>query len=250
MFRALSALATAMVLSLATVGCITTEAERQQADALRELGLTYLHEGHTPDAIDMLQQSLELNPKDARTHHELGLAYFSREIYPEAEASMLRGLELDPKLSEARLNLSSLYIASGRYQDAIDQLNLIVSDPLYRRPHRAHNNLGWAHYKLGQYEQAETAYRKALKLAPGFCQAHFNLALVMEATSRPDLAAKQFQRAVEKCPNDGRYQLEYAAILMRMERFGEAIPYLERVSAADPDGLLGDRAREYLQVVP
>lgn len=248
MVRTIPALAAVVMLLVATA-CTASVEKQRQADAFRELGLSYLHEGNTPGAIDMLTQARDLNPKDARVHHELGLAYFARELYPEAEASMLRALELDPDLSEARLNLASLYIASGRYEEAATYLRQAIADPLYRRPHRAYNNLGWAYYKTGQLEEAERAYKKALSLAPGFCQAHFNLAVLKDETGDVVAATRHYGKAVELCPRDARFLLEYAAILVRQGRDDEALPYLERVSEADPDGELGDRAREYLQVV-
>lgn len=231
------------------VACVTAE-EAKQADSLRELGLTYLHEGDTPGAIETFRKALELNPKDARVHHELGLAYFSRNLYPEAEREMLEALALDPTLSEARLNLASLYVAAGRYEDAIPLLQAVVDDPVYRKPYRAWCNLGWAYHQLGRVEEAEAAYKQALAIAPSFCQAHYNRGLLWEEQGDFGRAERSYEKAATNCPQDARYLFSYGVALVRLERHDEARRYLERVSNADPEGELGARAREYLQVLP
>lgn len=236
------------LLALFTFGCVTAE-DVKKADAFRELGLTYLHEGNTPDALRMLMEARELNPKNAHIHHELGLAYFSREMHAEAEACFIEAIRLQPDLSEARMNLGTLYIATGRFEEAAVLLEQVATDPLYHRPYRAFNNLGIVYSELGRNEDAITAYRQSLKLAPGFCQAHFNLAAVLQDEGRYPQADKHIQEAANRCPEDGRFQLEYAAYLVREERGAEAIPILNAISMADPMGDLGERARELLQVL-
>lgn len=235
-------------LLISFTACVTVQDQRQ-ASALKDLGTSYLMEGNTPLAIKTLLQARELNPRDARIHHELGLAYFARGLGVEAEACFKRALELDPTLTEARLNLAGLYISVERYADAIPLLEQTVADPTYKAPDRAYNNLGWCYYQMGRRNDAERAYNQALQLSPRFCHAWYNKGLLYDEDGNMAETFNIWSRAVQYCPDDPSYSLSFGILLMRLNRMEEARTYFQRVAAADPDGGLGQKAREYLQVL-
>ncbi len=236
------------VLLVIGAGCVTVE-EARQADALCELGTSYLNEGSTEDAIRELERAKSLNPRDADIRHALGMAFFAKELFPKAEKELLAAIRLDPDLTEAKLNLAALYIAMERYEEALEYLQQVVADYRYRSPARAYNNMGYVYLQLGRYDQAEEALRQALRIAPRFCQAQYNLSLVYEAENRLEDARRHREEAVSLCPDDLRYRLALGMLQVRLDRRVEAIDNFKRVVEADPTGEMGDAAREQLEAL-
>ena len=44
----------------------------------------------------------------------------------------------------------------------------------------AHNNLGYAYYELGRYEEATESYKQAIRIDPDHVLAHNNLKAIQE----------------------------------------------------------------------
>lgn len=229
-------------------GCVSKQ-DIKTSSALRELGLSYLNEGNSEGALAELLKARDLNPKDARIHHELGLAFFAKGLEKQAETEMLKAIKLDPKLSEARLNLASLYMAQERYSEAVDQLKVVTEDYLYRSPARAWNNLGWAYHQLGRKPEAARAYQRALQIAPNFCQALHNVALLQKEEEKVEAAAVYAERAVQSCPDDLRFRYQLGTIQATLKKVAEAQANLQLVADKDPVGELGAQARAALQAL-
>ncbi len=237
-----------LLVGLLASACVTVE-EARQADALCELGVSYLNEGSTEDALRELEHAKELNPRDADIRHALGMAFFAKELPEPAEKELLAAIRLNPDLTEARLNLASLYIATGRYEDALTYLQQVIDDYRYRSPARAYNNMGYVYYRLERYDEAVGALKQALRIAPRFCQAHYNLSLVYEAQSALEDAARHLEEAVSLCPDDLRYRLTLASLQVRLNRPGEAMENFEWIVRADPNGEMGAAARKELEAL-
>ncbi len=69
-----------------------------------QLGITYLSEGKTPQAIKELTTAQGLHAGNADIEHALGLAYQQKGMYEKAIEQYNKALELDGKLTEARNN--------------------------------------------------------------------------------------------------------------------------------------------------
>ncbi len=236
------------IVALVASGCVSVE-EARQADALRELGTSYLNEGSTEDALRELENAKDLNPRDAGIRHALGMAFFAKELFDKAEKELLAAIRMDPDLTEARLNLASLYIAEQRYEEALTYLQQVVDDYRYRSPARAYNNMGYVYLQMKRYDEAVAALKQALRIAPRFCQAQYNLSLVYEAMDRLDDAGRHREQAVSLCPDDHKYRLALATLQVRLHRRGEAMENFKRVLEADPNGELGAAAREQLEAL-
>lgn len=241
-------LAVPIVLLLSSGACVSTE-DIKTANAYRDLGVSYLNEGNNEAALRELLRAKELNPRDARIRHEVALAFFAKGLTEKAEVEFLAAIRLDPKLSEARLNLGSMYLSQERYQEAVVQLKLVTEDYLYRSPARAWNNLGWSYYRLGRLPEAMGAYQQALRIAPNFCQALHNVALVHTDRKELENAMVFSEKAVQTCPDDPRFRLQLAMTQVALKRIDDATTNLQRVVEKDPVGSVGAQAREALRTV-
>lgn len=229
--------------------CVTEEALKTSS-AHRELGLTYMNEGNNEAALRELVKAKKLTPRDATVRHALGMAFFAKDVPRKAEEELKAAIRLDPALSEARLNLASLYLEQERYPLAIEQLQRVTEDYLYRSPARAWNNLGWAYYKYGKPTDALKAYQKSLQLAPQFCQALHNFAVLQAETQVLESALTLAQRAVQNCPQDLRYRLQLGQVQAELKRVADARTTLQEVAEKDPNGMLGAEAKKALRTLP
>ncbi len=221
-------------------GCLTPRAMQESKQA-RELGVAYLSEGNDSMAVTELKKAVKKNRWDHEAWHALGLAYYSGGHHELAADAFGEALELNPAYSQAKLNLGSLYIAMERWDDAIAITEEALSDPEYREPGRARNNLAWAHFNKGEYPQARARYREVLRQYSSFCPAIHGLGMVDEAEGKLKDALARYQQAVECNPSDLNALASLGIVEARLDLVGDACQHLTTVRAADPYGDLKTR---------
>lgn len=99
----------------------------------------------------------------------------------------------------------------------------------------AHLNLGLFHLDRRQYQDAEAAYRTALKLDATFAPAYGNLADLYRATGREPEAEAILQQGLRVRPDDGALSHALGLLRVRQKRPAEALRYLERAVTLSPD---------------
>jgi tetratricopeptide (TPR) repeat protein len=87
----------------------------------------------------------------------------------------------------------------------------------------AHNNLGEALHRQGKYEEAIAAFRAAIGLKPNHANAHYNLAISLVAQERLDDALGEFREAIRNKPDHGRAYIGLVAVLEARGKPDEAI---------------------------
>jgi tetratricopeptide (TPR) repeat protein len=120
--------------------------------------------------------------------------------FSEAEAQYKRAVALRPSFAEAHVNLGNLYLDEGRYDEAIAEYEIALNDMLYRTPHFAQSNMGWALYKKGQTDKAIESVRAAVTSVPNFCQGWKTLGLIYDGSGRTDKACDAFGEFAQSCP--------------------------------------------------
>ncbi len=85
-------------------------------------------------------------------------------------------------------------------------------------------------YKLGEYERAMEAFKKATELDPNYIDAYFNLGTVLEYLQQYNAALTVFKQIIVRKPDD--YEAVYKAALLSM-KLGE-----------------NDKAKSYLSIIP
>jgi len=100
----------------------------------------------------------------------------------------------------------------------------------------AHLSLGVIHENQGRREQAEQAYKTALRLDEAFLPARMNLAMLMNSMGRNAEAETQLRRAVELAPQLADVHYSLGLLLAEdQRRLGEAAEALARAAKLAPD---------------
>jgi tetratricopeptide (TPR) repeat protein len=154
--------------------------------AQHNLGYALAAKGLYAEALPHYQEALLRNPTHAEGHYNLGRAQWSLGSSREAMDSFREAIKLKPAYADAHFALATLTLRSMDERTAISHyfaaLQLGLS-PEYAA--EAHNDLGVLAAKRGVFEQAETHFRTAITLKPGFTRAQQNLANVAARRAAP-----------------------------------------------------------------
>jgi tetratricopeptide (TPR) repeat protein len=153
-----------------------------------------------PDAEKALEKALELSTKQEEKDYVnfiAGSVYERQKKYDEAESYFKKVLANDPKNATALNYLGYMLADRGtRLEEALSLIRRAVAlDP----QNGAYlDSLGWVHYKMGKYDLAESALRKAVDRIDNDPTVHEHLGDVYQKTNRLKLAATQWERSLQE----------------------------------------------------
>lgn len=165
------------------------------AAPLTGLGLAHVAQGDGAAAEKVLRRAVDLNPDFPAARNALGIVLEQRGAHDEARKHFVRAIALQPSSYEPLNNLGASYLATRDNARALRALQraalLEARDPAvfnnmgvalgrlgrfdealeaFRRAgpeHAAWNNFGWVRYERGHYKAAISAYERALLVARG-----------------------------------------------------------------------------------
>ena len=131
---------------------------------------------------------------------------------------------------------AEIFEIQGRYKDAVAE---------YRKAIEKNSAAVNLHFRLGRAlllqshaPEALAAARKEfeaeLKLNPGDAVAEYEIGQILLAQNRPREAAPRFEHALEESPDFTEALLAVAKLRADAQRYGEAIPLLERAVRLEP----------------
>ncbi len=175
-------------------------------------------------------------PTTAEQHLRRASALFDQRRFAEAAAEARRARELDPKLAQAwKLGGLSLQLA-GRAPEA--EMEFAAALQLFPNDPDLWFYLARVQYLQSSLKPAEKSARRALELQADHAGAHTQLAMTLEALNDFPNALDHYRRGIELGQKQQRpptLPLLYAAnLLVKLNRFEEALDYFTRAAAIDP----------------
>jgi tetratricopeptide (TPR) repeat protein len=125
------------------VNLLSTETNKN-----KNIAFDYIKNGNFQNAIELIEEIIDKNPKNSELFFLLGLSYQGLIKYPKALKAFQKAIELDP------LNFES------------------------------HNLIGLTYQKMGKDHEAIVSFKNSLKIMPDFSDTHFNLALVLDSIGK------------------------------------------------------------------
>jgi predicted CXXCH cytochrome family protein len=220
------------VSGLATIANDPTQPEILRATAISESGRF-----PSEEAIPFLQVQLQAESPLMRA-----AAVYALEFLPASNRyALLQPLITDPS-KLVRMNVAARLIdvnpqqlspndqgeLRGLQQEYLDWLQLNGDTP------EGLLSLGVFLAGQDQLENAERAYRQALRISPGFIPALMNLADLYRQSGMDDQAANLLQQALKLAPDSASAQHAYGLLLVRQKRLQDALPYLQQAAKLDP----------------
>ncbi|MFQ5466189.1 MAG: tetratricopeptide repeat protein [Thermodesulfobacteriota bacterium] len=239
-----------LALLLGLPACGPTLAERKaDADIHYRLGSVHLGDGNYTEALKELTDAVALSPKNPAFHNALGLAYFYKDLSDKAVFHLKKAVELKPDFSEAHVNLAAVYIKQKKWDLVEKEASTALDNVFYRTPETAHFNIGVARYNTGRYDEALTAFKKALEANQAYALAYYNMGLVYEKLHKNREAAAVYEKAVRIAPGyiDAYLKLGMTRVKLN-DREGAATAF-KRVVDIAPGTEAARSAREYLELI-
>jgi tetratricopeptide (TPR) repeat protein len=130
-----------------------------------------------------------------------GICYEREKQWDKAEADFKRVLEIEPDNADALNYLGYTWVDRGEnLTEAFEMIRKAVE--LEPNSGAITDSLGWAHYKLGQYEEAKKKLEDAVVLSPSSATIIDHLGDVYWKLGRFREAGYQWERALEFDPTD------------------------------------------------
>jgi Flp pilus assembly protein TadD len=219
-------------------------------------------------ALESAQKAVQLGPTVAAAHHAQGEALLALRRPAEAEPALRKALELDPKLTLARSDLALALLAQGKTKEAVDEARKATeadaqsgeafavlgtailaadknnwSDAIAQAQQGAFLNprnpvvqvsVGRIFEAANNFDQATSAYKRALEADPGFVPARSALLKMQVLRGDLDAAFAEAEKLVKDAPENAEAQLVRGRILLRKGDFGGAVNPLEHAAKFDP----------------
>ena len=165
----------------------------------------------------------------AADHLQKGREFLAAGRLNEAIAELTTAVSLDPKSGEANTLLGVAYDRKGLRDRAQQSFETAVHAPDDQAMHL--NNLGYLHYRHGEYDQAITYLKRAAKVNPSDARIWNNLAMAQLAMEKFDDAYKSLVHAVGEFES----RMRIASNLEWSGYSKKAIKQLEMARAIQPN---------------
>ncbi|MDE0056237.1 MAG: sulfotransferase [Gammaproteobacteria bacterium] len=205
--------------------------EPNNIEALYALAVAQRHQHQWTAALATLTGILESRPGFGRAHQETGYNYIALENLPRAGAAFERAIAADPSLVNSWKCLAKLYHDSGnseRLKAVQDQLTFLESLPaelLAVISYLSDNRLADAERLCKHFLQSNRTHVEGMRL----------LAEIATRNGTFDEAEFLLESCVEFHPSHREARIQYANILMRMQKFARAFEQAEQLLAEYPD---------------
>lgn len=160
--------------------------KRQYPTVLNEKNLAYF------------QQLVAANPSSPLNQTNLGLAYFRLGRYHEAINHLQQAVEIDGAYLPAYLAAGHVYAAAGQKEDALNSFKQAIG--LSPKDFRGHLYAGIVLRELGRFAESAKALEKARALQPAGSDIYVELGLTYEAWGKVNAAKDTYKRALELNP--------------------------------------------------
>jgi len=175
------------------------ENQPRAAGAYRLLATAYLQKPNAAKAVEASQRLVELLPNDAPAHYLLGLGLLAQGQLTESKRQFEVALTLSPDHLEPLAQLASIAFRERRPNAGIERVKRQIALVPESGAHQY--LLGQLYAALGDTEQAEAAYLKAVQLDPSLIAAYAPLANLYVASGRQEEALAKMEDALKVNPN-------------------------------------------------
>jgi tetratricopeptide (TPR) repeat protein len=209
--------------------------------------VAFLQVRYWRNTVTLFGRAVAVAEDNAFAHSHLGSAYQKLDRLQEAETHLTWAIMLRPTWAMPRFQLADVFAQQARWEEAV---------PLYQRglaaqPTNARVRLNLAHslIRLRRYDEANAEFELVRQQPDGLGPfERFSLQQGLARTSweqgRPGDTIGHYRRALEVRPKHPSPNTNLGVLLVRIGRFEEARPHLERALAGWPRGSSGALAAQ------
>lgn len=207
--------------------------EPKNFSALQLMGLTHLQTKKYQDAIDYLNQAIDINPQFEACYLNRGIALQSLQKYDDAMLSYQNAIQLKQDYVEAYSNLGVTLYTLKRYEEALDcYAKAITINPNFSD---SYSNRGNVYHELKRYDEAINDYKKAIKLNPEHVDAYLNQGNSLQELKRYEEALVCYENAIIIKPDYSELYYSIGNIYRLINKYGVALSCYDRAIKLNPN---------------
>ena len=176
--------------------------------------------GRTADAAALLEKGLASRPRDVGMMNELSRIYIAMFRYEEALELLSRAQRLNEHDFRTSMNLARCCLKMGRHGDALTHADRAVA--LAPTNVRSHLSRASVLLTMGRHAEALPALEAAVRLKPGSAELHVRLAETCLRLERYAEAEAHARKAVDLSPESFEAHFTLCAACMELGHLSEA----------------------------
>ena len=183
-------------------------------------------------AAELFEKASALRPDTAVLHTGLALSKMGDGDHGRAIAELERAARLDRQPERTGVLLVMSYLRAGMADKAfaaVQDMEAQGDNPLVQ------NLKGGIYMARHDARNARSSFERALRLEPAYLPALANLAQLDKIEHRGADTRRRYLAALAKAPKNGALLEALAALALEAAQPAEAIMYMERAAALDPD---------------
>jgi tetratricopeptide (TPR) repeat protein len=189
---------------------------------LNSLGVCHGLQQDYDKALEFFEKALSVNPSELMSIYNTGYIHKLQGRYDLGIAAFLKAFNIDPGFFEVAFQSGQTYLLMNQPENAEPFLEKAVS--LRPQSNPANRVLGECRIALGKGKSAETALREAIRLSPQDTESLSMLGRLYERENRNlEIAVVFHQQSIAIAPENGRYHLRLAKVLLKLGHFKEAL---------------------------
>jgi Ca-activated chloride channel family protein len=120
-----------------------------------------------------------------------GVTHYNREEFDQAAAKFQESQLVTPESSDVAYNLANSHYRLGRYEEAVEAYKKALTEQTPKNlKQKSWYNMGNAYYRMGYMDEAINSYKKALELNTGDMDSKFNLEWVRKQQEKARQAGR------------------------------------------------------------
>ena len=160
---------------------------QQRAENDYRKAATLIQQGRAAEAIGVLEQALQLDPRHAAARQTLVGILLENQRQGEAVRKLREGLNLDPNQPGLAMILARQLVEQGELQSAVDALRSTLPYALERADYQAF--LAALLQRQANHKEAIEHYLAALRKSPDFSNINIPSEVTEAATTSPEVRA-------------------------------------------------------------
>ena len=186
----------------------------------------------TQKALAAAQQARQLNDNLPEVHATLGSVYGATGKYSEAVAELNRALVLAPNSDEFYRALGDVQLDSGNVAQAIEALQKAVKLNPYYWVNQ--NTLGKAYAHQGDFPKALQAFEQVTVLEPDIVAGYENVGTMYAERGKYQESIPYFQKALQIEPYFSAYS-NLGTCYFFLKQYSNAVDMFEKAAALNPN---------------
>jgi protein O-GlcNAc transferase len=209
-----------------------TEAEASPNHAFQR-ARTLHREGHLSEARVLYRQALQREPAHFDSLHLLGVIELQSGQPALALELLDNAIRVNPRNAAAHLHRGNALYGLAHYDAAIDSYDRAIGLKFDNAD--AYYNRAMVLRDLKRYETALASYDAAILLRPGNAHAYNNRALVLSELARHEAAIESCDKAIAIDPRNAEAYLNRGNALRDLKRYEDAIASYDQALALRPE---------------